>query len=370
MLCASWWDFDTAMNIAEILDQEPELANLAKRLRTEPDLPFPILSAKIKLTWRCNLRCSMCNSWRGRKTPGEAPRELPTPAVKNLLTVLRQRGCRKVHFSGGEVCMLQSLPDTIAFARNLGLQVNLTTNGTLIDKPIAQMLIEHRVHNVTISIDAADPKQHDKLRGVKGAWKEAWRGIGRIRERRERKGRGPHLSVNTVVSRDNIQDLAALYDLLKERHVDHWNLLPLDTEHAAQRPSEEEWRMLAEQWDQWRPMLRRTPIDWSSPRSAERAGKGKYAGVFYGEKICFAPWFSLFVDPYGFAYPCCMGRGQIRTYGNLLHSSIEEIVDGEARRAAQCTMAAGAPFTVCDRCDDFLEENNAFTRLYTQEKIK
>ncbi len=30
-------------------------------LPNNPDHTFPILSAKIKLTWRCNLKCKMCN---------------------------------------------------------------------------------------------------------------------------------------------------------------------------------------------------------------------------------------------------------------------------------------------------------------------
>src|SRR4051794_26277662 len=53
--------------------------------------------AKIKVTARCNLRCSFCQYWRMRE-----PDELSTDEYCRVLEELAGLGCVKVHFSGGE----------------------------------------------------------------------------------------------------------------------------------------------------------------------------------------------------------------------------------------------------------------------------
>ncbi len=54
--------------------------------------------------------------------------------VARVLTDLRRQGLRKVHFSGGEVLLRPDLETIIRQAVDLGLQVNITTNGTLLEK--------------------------------------------------------------------------------------------------------------------------------------------------------------------------------------------------------------------------------------------
>ncbi|MBN1671681.1 MAG: radical SAM protein [Kiritimatiellae bacterium] len=356
------------MHLPSLFTQNPDLAAKARGLLSEPDTPFPILSAKIKLTWRCNLRCRVCTVWRKPAARSAAGDALGLETVRHLLVTLQRQGLRKIHFSGGEVFVRPDFADILAFAHRLGLQINLTTNGTLIDKEAARRLVRTRVHSVTVSIDSPDEAQHDEMRGRKGAWRATWRGVRRLQRRRAEKGRGPHIAVNTVVTRANVAGMGRLHHLLAGSGIDSWLMLPVDTEQKKLRPTEAQWRALAEQWEAWRPLLRRPPIDWSSERSAARAGKGKYAGVYYGERGCFAPWFNLFVDADGSVYPCCMGKGDMRPYGNLLQEPVERLLDGTGRRELRCSMAGGHVFPVCERCDDFLEENGAFASLYEKEE--
>jgi MoaA/NifB/PqqE/SkfB family radical SAM enzyme len=306
----------------------------------------------------CNLRCRFCTVWR--TTPA---RTIDLATVQSSLSQLAARGLRKVHFSGGEVLLLDWFPDAVRSASALGLQVNLTTNGTLLDRDLARFLVDERVHSVTVSIDAADAGRHDDMRGVKGAWQRAWRGIARLADRKRRKGRGPVIAVNTVVTRTNIGDLQALYMQLRQGGVDRWRLLPVDTDDRKLRPTAPQWEALARQWDAWRDLLTRLPVDWSSSRSAERARKGKYAGVFYGANRCFAPWFNVFIGADGTAYPCCMGKRHMPGYGNVLDTPIDALLSSEARRRICYSFAAGHQFPICDCCDDFLDENASFARL-------
>lgn len=349
------------MHIRDILAQEEELALAAKKLPTDPSTPFPILTAKIKLTWSCNLFCEMCAIWRcDHREQGTV---LPAERVMNTLKGLHAQGLRKVHFSGGEVLLYDEFKTVVEYARSLDLQVNMTTNGTLLNKDWARFFVDQRVHTIAISIDSPHAKEHDRIRGSKGAWKASMRAIDILAERRKKKGRGPKIAVNTLVSRTSIPHLSELHQLLKKHQIDSWRLLPLDTDDRHKRPTATQWMELAKQWDNWGPMLVRPPIDWSSERSARRSEKGKFAGVFYPEHRCFAPWFNLFVDADGKVYPCCMGKAEMIPFGTIHQTEIADILQKKSRWEMQCSFAAKRMYPICEKCDDFLEENLTFQQL-------
>ncbi len=349
------------MHIATLIGRDGPLHQQAKGLVRDPDLPFPVLLAKFKLSWRCNLRCRMCNLWRYAHEGRGAG--LDPETVKQALFDLHAQGLKKVHFSGGEVLMYPAFEEIVSFARALDLQVNLTSNGTLITKETARFLVDQRVHTLTVSIDAPDSRTHDRIRGVKGAFKAAIHGQTLVRERREKKGRGPKLAVNTVVTRATIDSLDELYRLLRANGVDAWRILPIDTEREELRPTGEQWQRLLSRAADWGDFLSRLPLDWTSERSGARAASGKYAGVFYGSRVCYAPWYSVFVDADGKIYPCCMGKGDMVPYANINEHTMAEALTAPGKKAIAYSMAAGHPFPVCHRCDDFLEENQAFYDL-------
>jgi len=258
--------------------------------------------------------------------------------------------------------------EVVAQARSLELQVNLTTNGTLITKELVRFFTDLRVHTVTVSLDGPDSRTHDRIRGVKGAFKAAVNGMALLMARRTRKGRGPKLAVNTVVNRQTIDRLDDMHRLLLCLGADAWRILPIDTEIPELRPTRDQWARMVERIPDWEHLLSRLPLDWSSERSGSRAEKGKYAGVFYGSRICYAPWFNLFVDADGKIYPCCSGKRDMKPYANLQVRTIEEALASTGRREIAYTMASGHPFPVCDCCDDFLEENQAFHALTHPEE--
>ncbi len=341
------------MHAGEMVARDERLRTAVCELPTRPETPFPVLCAKFKLTWRCNLRCRMCGIWYRYPQGGE----LPVGLVLDSLRALHARGLRKVHFSGGEVLLYEGFETVLGYGLELGLQVNMTTNGTLLDKEWAKRLIQKRVHRVTISIDSADRAEHDTIRGREGAWDLSMRAIRLLRDRRERKGRGPRIAVNTVLTRSNVKHVDKLHAVLREAGVDSWHLLPVDTEHKADRPSKAQWEALSGQWEQWFPLLARPPICWSGDRSSRKAAKGEFAGLFYSEHRCYAPWFNLFVDADGRVYSCCMGRTEMTPYGNLHERDVTSLLDSPHRHALQQSFAAGHQYAVCERCDDFLTEN-------------
>lgn len=353
------------MHIESIIKEEPDLAEKIKRIPANPDTDFPILSAKIKLTWQCNLKCKMCNLWRPQYQIKKD--RLSYEKVCETLCRLKALGTRKIHFSGGEVLLHPSFKDIISHARQLDFQVNITTNGTLISKEIARFLVDKRVHTVIISIDSADKKEHDRIRGVSGAFNASFKGVNYLKHRKEKKGRGPKIAVNTVINRYNIDRMDALYDLLISRQIDSWRILPIDTEIKKLRPTVEQWESFSKKLPDWQHILARTPLDLSSERSSEKAAGGKFAGVFYGENICFAPWFHIFINPDGTVYPCCMGKQDMQPYGNINCEPVHQLLKQQTKREICYSMASGHIFPACEQCDDFLEENAALNALLIKQ---
>jgi MoaA/NifB/PqqE/SkfB family radical SAM enzyme len=99
------------------------------RACVEANEPYKPLYVKIKLTWRCNLRCQMCNYWRQERHNALSPELLRT-----IVDELAELGCGKIHLSGGEPLLREDLFELIEYMVAKGMRVNLTTNGTLLTR--------------------------------------------------------------------------------------------------------------------------------------------------------------------------------------------------------------------------------------------
>lgn len=152
------------------------------------------LSAPLSVCWqltrRCNLACPYCISDSGISM------ETGLPAEKNLSIIrkLTEIGVRRVDFSGGEPLLEKDLPILIDAAKAGGMQVVVTTNGTLIDDETAKMLSEKEAF-VQVSLDGGK-EVNDKVRG-KGSFQLATAGIRRLVRH------GVPTRINTVISRIN-----------------------------------------------------------------------------------------------------------------------------------------------------------------------
>lgn len=125
-------------------------------------------------TYRCVCRCVHC----GVNSP-ERPREeeLSTEEIKSIINQARDLGVLQVTFTGGEPLLRKDIFELIRHAGSLGLLTRINTSGILIDRNTAEKLKKSGLTQGAVSIDDADPRIHDELRGVPGAHDRAVRGI-------------------------------------------------------------------------------------------------------------------------------------------------------------------------------------------------
>lgn len=112
----------------------------------------------------CNLACRHCYSSSGPAAQGALPFELLSRCLEDAHAL----GYRQLAVSGGEPLLYPPLERLLGRARDLGMAVSLTSNGTLMTPrrwaPLAPL-----VDAVAISIDGT-PAEHDALRDHDGAF--------------------------------------------------------------------------------------------------------------------------------------------------------------------------------------------------------
>lgn len=329
------------------------------------------LHVKMKLIFGCNLRCEMCNHWRGH-------RESPLPAARFLETLdeLATLGCTKVHFSGGEPLLRPQVPEMIERATALGIRVAMTTNGTLVTKDLAKRMVEGGLRSVNVSIDAPTRRIHERVRGVPGSFKKTAKAVGYFR-RYARKGKIT-VRVNTVVSRLNYSTLADLPDLVSDLGADVLNLIAVD-DHCGEDLSLSR-RHIEHYNAEIGPRIAERAIALGlmksereaypfglTPEEVRRGRKGEYAMGWYERHPCFAPWTQSLIDFNGKVYVCCMTRERIPPLGDLRESTFTEIWEGSGYDAVRKQMHP-PELKPCRRCDDYLGENQALLQISSDRK--
>lgn len=141
------------------------------------------------VTWRCNARCVMCDTWRQGTTPptGEAA-ELSVDELGRILKRDRAflSALRKVGLTGGEPFLREDLTDIIALLHRAlpRARISVVSNGLLTQRILKAL---ERVRAFfpelifSVSLDGLGPV-HDTVRGIPGAYDKALATIKGARE--------------------------------------------------------------------------------------------------------------------------------------------------------------------------------------------
>mgnify|MGYP001084772814 CR=1 FL=1 len=164
------------------------------------------LSAPICITWEvtgvCNLRCRHCLSSAGERVNGE----LSLKEAKELIDELAEMQVFYVNVGGGEPFCRPDLFDIIAHAVRRDLPLQISTNGTLIDPELVGRLSDLPYLYLQVSLDGATRRVNDAIRGA-GSYDLALRGMRLLAHE------GLEFIINCVVTRENFDELPALYIL-------------------------------------------------------------------------------------------------------------------------------------------------------------
>ena len=162
------------------------------------------------VTFRCNARCVMCDSWR-KDDEGDL-------TLEQIERIFRQLPpLHAVRLTGGEPFVRKDFARIATLTQEIlrpGL-LHVTTNGFLTDRIVS--FCERRDRSVPlqllVSIDGVAEK-HNQIRGRRDAWEQAMATVRAIAPRQQELGL--RLAVNqTIVDAESAGDYSKLRDILK-----------------------------------------------------------------------------------------------------------------------------------------------------------
>ena len=257
--------------------------------------PFGLLA---ELTYRCPLHCPYCSNPLNLASYGD---ELTLDEWTRVLTEARDLGVLQLHLSGGEPLQRRDLLSIVARAHELGLYTNLITSALSLTPAKAERLKTAGLDHVQISIQAADAMLSDHIAGTPSYRQK-------IAAARAVKALGFPLTLNVVLHRHNIDQIAQILALAEELEADRVELA--NTQYYG-------WALhnraaLLPTWDQ---LQRTEPV----VRAAQARLKGRMQIIYvvpdyYSRypKPCMGGWGrqQLTVAPNGDVLPCPVA-GQI-----------------------------------------------------------
>ncbi|HEY8797908.1 MAG TPA: TIGR04053 family radical SAM/SPASM domain-containing protein [Candidatus Dormibacteraeota bacterium] len=171
-----------------------------------------------EVTRSCLLSCRHC---RASAIATALPGELSASEGRELARQVAAFGRPYpiLVMTGGDCLMRPDIHELAAYAVGLGIPVALSPSVTPLLTPEAAVRIKATgVRAVSISLDGAQARTHDTVRGVPGHFAKTVDALLML------KGSGLKVQVNTTVMRDNVEELADVAALMESIGVDMWEV--------------------------------------------------------------------------------------------------------------------------------------------------
>ncbi len=148
-------------------------------------------------TAACNMRCRHCSAERTMKHGGNS---LSYEELCDVIDQFIELGGATVVFSGGEPTLHPRLLDLVARIPASKAISCMFTNGSRIDRAYADELYSAGMYSALVSIDSPDSCEHDARRNTEGAFDQAVRAAGAVREAGMLSGLSSYMSRGDLVS--------------------------------------------------------------------------------------------------------------------------------------------------------------------------
>ena len=172
-----------------------------------------LLSMEIELSLRCNFSCPYC--YAGKDA---LENELTTGEIRDAITQAKGLGAKKIILLGGEPMIYPDFWAIVDFILDLGLAIELFTNGSVVTADIAKKLFEKKI-NVILKMNSFDKHLQDRLTGVDGSHAIIRDGLDNLKAAGYGKGGDPFLAVSTIICKQNINELFSFWGWLRDQNI-------------------------------------------------------------------------------------------------------------------------------------------------------
>lgn len=148
----------------------------------------------------------MCYVRKSGKEVEEMGGLLSTEQWLNIAREARDAGLLFPLLTGGEPFLRSDIKEIIEGIQNMGMQVSINSNATLIDEEMAKWLSKHRPTRINITLYGASEESYQALCGDGSAYRKVTKAIGLL------KGYGIPIKINFSVTPYNVQDMKKIVE--------------------------------------------------------------------------------------------------------------------------------------------------------------
>lgn len=172
-----------------------------------------LLSMEIEFSLRCNFQCPYCY------VPEDVyfKDELTPEEICDVILQAKNLGAQKIIILGGEPSIYPQIKAMIRFIRGNDMTVEMFTNGSGITAEFARELFAQNVR-VVLKMNTFQEELQDQLTGKKGAYHIIHTALKHLKQAGYPSENG-FLAVSTIICRQNIDELPALWQWLRDQHI-------------------------------------------------------------------------------------------------------------------------------------------------------
>lgn len=279
------------------------------------------------LAW-CNHRCGFC----GIDFAQEKSLRLEAPLLCERLAEMGRLGVRSVMFAGeGEPLLHPDFPAMVRAARQAGLDVGLTTNGSVGTSALWEELLPH-LSWVKFSVDAGTAEVYARVHGVAAsAFARTLESLRAAVGVKRRNGLGVTLGAQFLLVEENAGDVENALSLFSGENLDYFVLKPFSLHPQMLRKHDTAYSQ--ESLDR----IRQAVAAWQGRTSTALLFREEAASRYAEGRKTFAHCRALpfwgYISSRGDFYTCSvfLGDERFRT-GNIAEETMESILFGERRR--------------------------------------
>lgn len=289
----------------------------------------------------CNYKCMMCSEWQHDILP-----EMDESILAKLKPALPF--VKTLFITGGEPLMLKKLDYLLGIGSEAGCNLWMVSNGSLLTESKQDMLLDHGLNRLKISMDAATQATYKKIRG--GNLFQVMKNIVSFHSKKLKRGmRDTNIQLGFVAMKSNIAELPKFVTMASEigaqnvyvsyMGVQFEKMIP-ESLFFYQELSDKYMKIASE-------VAMRHGIIMELPPLFSEVEPQAHKAFNRVESRCHEPWRTMFIRPDGNVNLCCGGGGRC---GNLNEMTFTEIWNHPARVHARQRVNTPNPPKKCISC--------------------
>ena len=172
------------------------------------------LNGTFELSPVCNFSCKMCYVRKTRKEVEENPRKILTlDDWRRIARDARDAGMLDLLLTGGEPLLWPDFWTLYEELVDMGLQISINTNGSLIDDEAINRFKKHPPKKISVTLYGANDETYYRLCGSRSVLSQVDKAIRGLKEA------GIEVKINCSLTPENAEDIEWIVDYAKELDV-------------------------------------------------------------------------------------------------------------------------------------------------------